>query len=365
MRTPLPTLFLASLTLLTACWGGLDAGSNGTDGLPIGTAGSAGTTNGGSSGVAGETAAGQGGTGGLAGAGGTTSPGGSDGQGGSASPGQGGTAGSGAASGGGTAGSGGTGSRKKGYLEFGTRAYDPTFEEGPNLYLIDPTAYFHDAHDLHDDLYGSPASCTIEQYGDCRVKSCVSNQIPATLNAGTITFTGGTLSPQVTTVIQDQYNSLLAPRDAPNVLGGELVQVTASGGQVPAFSLSGQIPIPPRVDGLPVGASPMIDTNQDIYLTISGGDATTLDVVFGTIIDQQGAYRILQCTVPTSSTSLTIPATGLAKLRQLSTQGAYHARTFSSVTTQAGDWDIKLDMFSLIVDASGAPRYSQSQVTFQ
>jgi hypothetical protein len=161
------------------------------------------------------------------------------------------------------------------------------------------------------------SDCTLEKFGDCQVSNCTSNGKTATPApyAGDITITdGGMVDVKLSTTPGQNYSQ--PSGTGGGLSGGELLTVSASGGDVPAFNTQIAVPLvitisAPAVDDM--GSAP-IPASGDLALTFDnraadGETGTKLYVIGGS------GTTTLYCVLPTETGSASVPALALDKLR--------------------------------------------------
>ncbi len=185
----------------------------------------------------------------------------------------------------------------------------------------------------------STSDCTQEQFGACVVSTCTENGKTATPPpyAGDITLTDGAMiDVKLSTTPGQSYPSA---KSTTSLSGRELVTVSATGGDVPAFSAQIAVPLvitisAPALDANGMAAAP---TEGDLALSFDNraadGEADTQLVALS-----QGSPS-LYCSLPTDTGSATIPAGALAKVRGAGTLILLTSRT---KRLRAGDFDVNV-----------------------
>ena len=387
MTTGPSILSLLALGLLAACTTDLDAGGNpGTAGASGSSPGASGTSPGASgstaqagypsagaggtfSGASGSTSqAGNGGSPGEAGAGGSVggSPGEAGAPGSSGQPGIGGMSAAGLGGGdagpGGTAGSGGVVTSKSVTISFGVDAF--SLDANKQTFSHDNSAWAHATTEADSSF----TSCVSTQYsGGCQLLTCPLPypDNPVTLDMGDILITGAKVSPLALVRAPNStgYNVLvppqgtILPKTQPIVSGGEKITITGGGGVVPAFSLSGQVPSPIHIGGLPIPTGPNnvgdVDTSQDQTLSLLNSSVGDLYTVI--VVQNNTQISQLLCLTPANAPSQVIPAAGLSKLKEVSADGAYMVSVVERRSTKQDDWVLSTFLSNIVKTENDEP----------
>jgi len=186
------------------------------------------------------------------------------------------------------------------------------------------------------------ADCTLEKFGDCQVATCTPNgkTAPIAPYAGDITITdGGMVDVKLTTTPGQSYAQ--PSGRGGSLSGGERLTVSATGGDVPAFST--EIAVPrvitinaPVVDDM--GSAP-IPTSGDLALTFDNraadGESDTKLYVTGS----SGTISV-SCLLPTETGTASIPAAVLDKVR--GSNGSLILLTTRTRQIQAGAFSVSV-----------------------
>lgn len=192
-------------------------------------------------------------------------------------------------------------------------------------------------------------ACTTTTRGACTLTDCAVSDAappaPTYASAGTVTFSGGSPSVTMSATPDAEGRYTPASKDYGGVRpfrGGEAAMVTATGGEVPAFSKAMTYPLllvldkPNAPDATPVSVA----RSSDLELAWSRG---TSDVeLFMTAIDigrNDGRRAVLTCRFPSASGAATVPATLLAGLREGATVSLF---TAAKQDLTAGDFAVTL-----------------------
>ena len=381
------------------------AGSGGTAGTSqggtggkagTGAAAGSGTAKGGGSGAAGSATGGQGGSAGTAGAGGSAGSSAGAGGGGTAGNGNAGTAGSGnagsagsgngGAAGGGTAGAAGASGGGAGGGNAGTGGSGGSSSTakvgfvGVTSFATEVSGFFVDsvsATFFDGPGYSNGKGCKLEVAGACTTIVCdftnggdVAPPPGAFQSAGAITITG-TTPPFALDFDGGMMQYLVTPK-VPNdkllFAGGDLITVTAAGGDVPAFSGSVVAPTPLTVTSPTLGGV-TVDTTKDLVFTWTGSSVgkasfyvSTTTTTGGTVTSSSWAG----CAFDASASTGTIPKAALAKLEKTSgtkTTGNIGGGLGNQVDVVAGDHTIHFNVASVLTQADGKTAYSAGQIT--
>lgn len=174
-------------------------------------------------------------------------------------------------------------------------------------------------------------NCTSGTYGPCTTLSCVpidGGLIPDVIvshGAGTVTITGtaqdgGTVVFPWNNATNSYSYPFITYRDTHLFNSGDVLTMSAAGGEVPAFS--GNVVAPGTLTltspdsqtclpGFP--ASCTLDRSSPLTVTWSGGVSGTAIVMLEVNTDRYTPNQV-SCTVPAATGSLTIPAAALATL---------------------------------------------------
>jgi len=177
-----------------------------------------------------------------------------------------------------------------------------------------------------------PVGCTVSRAGGCELTECPTGtaQLPQR-SAGTLTF-GGLVDGGVQVEFAMGTYSAQLPGQAFSF--GTTLTVTASGGDVPAFSASvtapeGTMLTTPVCPNSTCGA---VSRSQPLEVTWTAP-------TFGSAVVELGAANgQIRCVVSASSRRATIPVALLAKLP--AGQGVLTVGGASATTVPAGDWDV-------------------------
>ncbi len=190
--------------------------------------------------------------------------------------------------------------------------------------------------------------CTVTVSGACRVLECpvvdggIQQTPPTRAGAGTVAFDGGTMSFAAVPTVDGLYASpqiTFTGATAP-FAGGETATLTASGGDVPAFSQTLTYPILFLLQqpAIPDGGNEkvLVPRNADFTFTWSRGTANADLVVQGSSTTAT-MFAGLSCTFPSAAGTGTVPQALLSKL-----SAATDLRLFSAgkAVTQAGDYTV-------------------------
>lgn len=207
---------------------------------------------------------------------------------------------------------------------------------------------------------GAPDPCVTKTHGQCTVQTCPSTlpepPPPATAapSAGTVTLTAASASYAKTLNPNAGYGAYGSDLDSTvNFVGGEVVSVSATGSEIPAFSGNLAMPTPfVLTNDLPArnsAANIPFDAGQDLTLDFTGGTSDLVVQVNGLQGSGSGATTShLYCFFDSAPGTLTIPAEALAPL------GAYalvQLFTLRRSTVVAGAYNV-LFVFGMDVNAA-------------
>ena len=208
------------------------------------------------------------------------------------------------------------------------------------------------------DATGAAASpvCQTTTAGACKLSLCPQPVLsdaaaPVQLTAGAITVDGTTGGPSTLTPSGADYAPVSSSTSL--FLGGESLTASAPGDAqgAPAFSRTVKAPSYVFVsEPLFPGTGPMsIDRTKDLPVVWTAGTEGDTAV---TLSGQAGGQTfLLQCTVPATAGKLTVPASALGKLPQVTATGlaVVSVSTLAIDRRRAGDWSLYL-----YVSAQGA-----------
>jgi len=262
------------------------------------------------------------------------------------------TAGSGGSSmsagGGGTAGSTGSGGSQASDAGASTSTgeivfYAPHFSAGGTYY-----ASFDDpGHPAAPSSY----SCTSTTDGPCGVSECTpidAGSDSSTVKkpqAGTISVSSGDAGLSET-LVPDANGSYAAKSPMrTKLLGDELLDFSATGGEVPAFHETVQYPLVFLLNepALPDGGALMVSRAQDLKLVWARGIADGTFLVQASSGNLSATTASLHCSVAADAGTLTIPAAALSKIGALT---PLLLITMRNHTFQAGAYSVTIRVAS-------------------
>lgn len=204
------------------------------------------------------------------------------------------------------------------------------------------------------------SDCTRQTSGNCYIETCPSKDTPPTSapQAGNITLQvptrsfAQTLTPDSGGIYKSwtQLGYLFT--------GGELLNLSASGGQVPAFSLNtATFPQPMQLTQSQAFLTQVeshvvrldLSRQADSVLLLQGGASDTILVLQSE--NDEGA--MLVCHVDSTQAQYTVPAGVLAPLPAQTYIDAYVVKETSF---KAGDYDMLLRQATILLDGSGSNR---------
>lgn len=204
--------------------------------------------------------------------------------------------------------------------------------------------------EFFSDTTQANQGCIVTSSGACLVYDCPSPP-PTTMNqgAGTLTITGGPLGQTGTTI--PQSNPYYFYTYGKGLVKGDVLGVSASGGQVPAFG-----PKTVTMPGVITLTSPpnpaTIATSSDVTATWSNGE-TGASTVIELTADLNGKTWAVYCTFDAATGTGTIPKALLGPMKGLSGNvfwGQEHDVFFT-----AGQYPLQLTAF----------QYAYGSATFQ
>lgn len=166
--------------------------------------------------------------------------------------------------------------------------------------------------------------CTSTQHGLCRVSSCppaepAAPDTPAEMrpNAGAITIKSDDPEAPLAVTLTPKDNSYSTDEWTGDLLGGELLTISAEGDSVPGFVTTVRFPLAPllmspAVSSEATGVVPLpTPRDQDLEFTLDLRETATTVVAAGQHLGSDGSQTSLYCTF---SGSGGIPASALAQL---------------------------------------------------
>lgn len=192
-------------------------------------------------------------------------------------------------------------------------------------------------------------TCTEQVFGACTTFTCPATvPTPIYASAGTISVTG--LSQAITLTPQADKTYMPFSQMQPLFTGGEMITVSGTGAEAPAFSIgvtapsraSITSPAPPPTNG-----SLTINRAQDFSVMWTGGGAGKLYVYFA---GPSGSGASVSCGYDASAGSATVPAAALSVLPP--GMGSFGASRLFYKSVDIGDWRIYGQAFSNAVWAS-------------
>ncbi len=199
----------------------------------------------------------------------------------------------------------------------------------------------------------SPATCETRTVGMCAARNCTTTAASriASASAGTITITGGK---QAVTLTPDGKGAYAAFSDQATLWsGGETIDVSAAGADVPAFE--GTLVAPAQVtvtapafdSALPLA----IDRGHDLALAWSGGSGTVGVTLVGPSSDATTAS--LSCSFDATDRTGTVPAVLLQALP--AGTGSFAVAVGDVRVVTAGVFSVHLDAATYALTPGGAP----------
>lgn len=206
----------------------------------------------------------------------------------------------------------------------------------------------------------APNPCEVRTYGSCTVETCPSTPpdpppppTTAAPGAGTVSLTATAVSYAKTLGPNAGYGAYGSDVDnTVRFTGGESVSISATGGEIPAFSASMAMPVPLVITNeLPArdtnGGIPL-DVEEDLVLDFTGGMPGVVVQVQG-LTGQSGGptQSTLSCFFESEPGTLTIPTGALTPLGPRAIVVFF---TLRRSTLVAGDYNVLL-VFGKDVDA--------------
>ena len=183
----------------------------------------------------------------------------------------------------------------------------------------------------------SGAACKQVNYGDCVLSDlCADSDSDTTYSsAGTVSLTSA--EPLLDVSIDPDSSGVYQPANLnAGLVGGEILRVTATGEEVPAFSTDLQVPRLLVVDQPAPDASGMIKvpSSQNLVLSFSrGADRVRLQLLGGS------STKSLSCVGLSSSSTLIVEAAALEALGSGTELKAYTVGVVNALIT---GWDVKV-----------------------
>jgi hypothetical protein len=195
--------------------------------------------------------------------------------------------------------------------------------------------------------------CQRETFGDCQVSTCTENGKTASPSpyAGEITLTDGMMINVKLTATPGESYTTSTPGPV-SLAGGELLTVSASGADVPAFTMEVAVPRVITISSPALDDSGMADapTDADLVLTF---DNRAADGETGTQLLAQSlgglGMSTLSCQLATESGTATIPAAALAKVRGA---GQLLLLTTRTKQVQAGEFAVSVIAYLSAMNAT-------------
>jgi hypothetical protein len=183
-------------------------------------------------------------------------------------------------------------------------------------------AYYASFHDPAHPSAPSTYSCTAGDYGPCHTNECTAIDAGANTatfkmpQAGAITVSNGDAGLSET-IAPDANGSYPAKSPArSSLVGGELLDFSAAGGDVPAFHEMVQNPLVFLLTepGLPEAGVLTVSRAQDLKLVWARGIADGTFLLQATSRSGAGAVTTLNCNVSADLGTMTVPAAALSKI---------------------------------------------------
>ena len=226
---------------------------------------------------------------------------------------------------------GGSGSSSSG----GTTQYASTFSIGPTAVA---------------GSFQAPAAASdcVTTMGLCKLSNC-SVSHPATLSAGTVTLSGGQLASNIVLQRDATLGTYGASLTAPAFDTGDTFMLSATGGDVAAFSAVSPAAPPDIVLTAPVGTADgsttrfAIDTSKDLDVVWTGGD-TSFEVNFELAnLDDATKDLAVRCQFDAEIGSGLVPAALLGALGTPAS-GSLTAQSIVTNTTPAANGNVTLEL---------------------
>lgn len=208
---------------------------------------------------------------------------------------------------------------------------------------------------LTDIAFTGPARGEIYTQTPTASPACVRKKYESTgypqgapVGAGTLTFTGASLPTQGQSVTRDpKYGEYFIDLPHDFYVGGERVQVTGTGADVPAFSLSAIAP-PTVTFTKPLWKSGemVLQRREDLQLswTTSPSTAGVLRLRLEDRVTPAGVYEFVECIFDLAKATATIPSAVLTTLG--AGKSILSFQPLGRGTTTAGDFDLALEIWN-------------------
>jgi hypothetical protein len=181
--------------------------------------------------------------------------------------------------------------------------------------------------------------------------------VPVEASAGAVTISGGkqpiALSPADKAPIYPRHQADTLPWK-----GGEVLEVKATGGEVPAFSAKVNAPgyvkvLEPSPPPPEVGSRRAIARDQDLRFRWAAAAVGDIVLVFGGATND--AWRELTCRFPGPAGEGIVPAAALKELPHGT--GIHHGFATQTPKVQAGDWNLTLQVSTALIGPDGDQLY--------
>jgi hypothetical protein len=188
--------------------------------------------------------------------------------------------------------------------------------------------------------------CSTTRMGGCYVVDCPPAAEATPPTAGTMTV--ATADDRVNEAIEANPDGLYQFGESTLMFeGGDVVSVTGSGGDVPAFELSAEFPstfiaIEPRLTASE--NTLQIRHEMDTTVRVSGGMAGV-----ELVAELYGTNATMRCSAPSETGELVISAEALAAAGG----GVVALRSVTRASTRAGTYDLSLIMLAGVMQADG------------
>jgi hypothetical protein len=208
------------------------------------------------------------------------------------------------------------------------------------------TGYFISNADV-STVDPAAAGCTTDMSGSCSYKSCMAIDsgvapLPTYVSAGSITVSGGSI-PSGTVLTKDDggiYSMMAVGMDVV-VKNGDTITVSATGGDVPAFTALKVVAAPSYMLTSPPCSTDCgpLDRTTDLPVTWTGLNDGKIHITLFTA--SGGPSQTIACDFPASDGKGTIPTSLLSKLPSTGSVGV-NVESLNDAQTVPGDYGVTL-----------------------
>lgn len=190
-------------------------------------------------------------------------------------------------------------------------------------------------------------SCSVTSEGPCTVTVCKQRDggapsLPVYASAGRVRFTGGKPSAEVAVMPDEmrRYTGVFEPYDGAPLLGGEAIELEASGADVPAFSVAATYPaLLTLATPSPAAPGPItVRRDRDLEMSWSRG-APGVSLEISILAGSVGDNRRTTCRLPSESGRGSIPASVLSPFPAGTDLDVL---TWATRKQKVGDFDVEL-----------------------